>query len=334
MGKWCIWALAVACLCGMAVGAPAQKGVRLVKTEYKGWPSCYRMSNGQIELVATADVGPRVIRLGFAGGQNVFGEFADQVGKTGGDQWRIYGGHRLWHAPEAKPRTYWPDNSPIQAQERGSTLTLSQPTEGSTGIAKQMVVSMDVGRNRVVVLHRLRNDNLWAVELAPWALSMMTTKGLAIIPQAPYAPHEQSLLPVRPLVQWSYTDMADPRWRWGKRYLTLRQDPAATGPQKLGIGNQEHWAAYAVEGTLFIKTFRYQPGARYPDQGCSVEIFTNPEMLELETMGPLVTLAPGEAVEYREEWFLFQGVPVTNDDASLDALVLPRVQEALAAWGK
>jgi len=356
MRTWAAVGCLLCCFVLLAAGlAHAEKGVQVMKTAYGGWPNCYRMTNGQVELVATGDVGPRIIRLGFVGGDNVFGEFADQVGKRGGEEWRIYGGHRLWHAPEAKPRTYWPDNGPIQVQVQAGTLTLVQPTEGTTGIQKTtvvamtdtltlvqptegttgiqktMVVAMDADRNHVRVLHRLRNENLWALQLAPWALSMMAQRGLAIVPQPPFAPHPESLLPARPLVQWTYTDMSDPRWRWGTKYLTLRQDPAAKTPQKVGIGNREGWAAYALGQDLFIKTHAYQVGAAYPDFGCSVELFTNPEMLELETVGPLVTLGPGEAVEYVEHWFLFRGEAVANEDAAIDRLVLPRAREALAA---
>jgi hypothetical protein len=58
--------------------AAAFAAVKVEKTEYKGWPNCYRVSNGEIELIVTGDVGPRIIRFGFVGGQNLFKEFADQ----------------------------------------------------------------------------------------------------------------------------------------------------------------------------------------------------------------------------------------------------------------
>jgi hypothetical protein len=328
-------------VCGqeLAVPAPtnAEKGVQMVKTAYKGWSNCYRLTNGEIELIATGDVGPRVIRLGFVNEDNVFGEDRQQVGQTGGQQWRIYGGHRLWHAPEAKPRTYFPDNFPIQVKAGKNSLTLVQPTETTTGIQKIIELTMDVERNHVAVRHVLRNQNLWTVELAPWALTMMAQRGFAVIPQPPYVSHQEQLLPVRPLAQWAYLNMADPRWRWGKRYITLRQDPDAAEPQKLGVGNQENWVAYAVKDYLFIKTFRYHdaggapPGATYPDFGCSTEVFTNADMLELETLGPMTSLQPGAAVDYIEHWFLFKGAKVANDDAAIDAVVMPKVRAALEA---
>ncbi len=43
-------------------------------TEYRGWSNCHRVTNGRVELIATGDVGPRIIRFGFTGGANLFGE--------------------------------------------------------------------------------------------------------------------------------------------------------------------------------------------------------------------------------------------------------------------
>ena len=53
--------------------------MKVDKVEYKGWHNCYRVSNGEIEAIVTADVGPRIIRFGFVGGQNLFKEFAEQL---------------------------------------------------------------------------------------------------------------------------------------------------------------------------------------------------------------------------------------------------------------
>ena len=122
------------------LGAQAAE-VNMEKVEYGGWPNCVKLSNGKIELVITTDVGPRVIRLGFVGGQNLMREYASMLGKTGGDEWRIFGGHRLWHAPEAKPRTYSPDNGPVEYEWNGRTLRLTQPVEADTGIQKQMEIT-------------------------------------------------------------------------------------------------------------------------------------------------------------------------------------------------
>ena len=314
-----------------AVAAGAQ-GVTLEQVAYGGWPNCLKLSNGTIELIATTDVGPRVIRLGFVGGQNFFNEYESTLGKTGGDEWRIYGGHRFWHAPEAKPRTYALDNSPIDHTWDGAALRLIQPVEDSTRIQKEIEIRLDPDSPHVTVVHRHINRNLWAVRLAPWALSVMAKNGRAIYPQEPYRPHAEYLLPARPLVLWHYTDMTDPRWTWGKKYIQLRQDPNATNQQKFGFMNKQGWAAYALGGEVFIKRYAFDENAEYPDYGCNTECYTDPDMLEVETVGPLTELEPnGGPLEHVEHWFLFKAA-VDEDETALDETLGPLVRktEALA----
>jgi hypothetical protein len=291
--------------------------VTMEKTPYGGWPNCVRLTNGTVELIATTDVGPRIIRLAFAGGQNMFKEFPDMIGKTGGDEWRIYGGHRFWSAPEAKPRTYFPDNAPVVADWDGKTLTLTPPPEAVNGIQKQMAVTMDPS-GEVRVVHKMTNVSRWEIEVAPWALSVMAQGGMAILPQEKFIPHTEYLLPARPLALWHYTQMADPRWTWGNKFILLRQDPNATTPQKAGLLNKQGWAAYHLNGDLFVKRYQADDKGKYPDFGSNTELFTNADILEVETLGPLAKLAPdGGAVEHEEYWSLHK-VKITQDEASIE----------------
>jgi hypothetical protein len=302
--------------------------MRLQRIAYQGWRNCHRLANKEIELILTGDVGPRVIWFGFIGGANVFKEYEGMVGKTGGKTWRIYGGHRLWHAPEGDPRSYCPDNSPVTVTQAGKVVHVVQPTEKTTGIQKELDIHLCANRNHVRIVHRLRNTGPWPVELAPWALSVMAQGGTAIVPHPPRGSHPKDLLPVNTLTLWAYTDLSDPRWTWGNKYVLLRQDAQATKPQKIGASVPDGWAAYANAGNLFVKKFAYLPGAKYADHGCNFETFTNDEMLEVETLGPLVSLAPGATVEHEEHWFLFRDVPTPRNDADVDRQILPLVRRA------
>ena len=297
------------------------------RTKYGGWKNCIRLTNGKIELIATTDVGPRVIRLGFVGGRNLFKEYREQLGKTGGSKWRPYGGHRFWHAPEVDPRTYAPDNEKVDFKMRGGTLFLAQEVEPTTGIEKQLEISLDANKNHVRILHRMANRNAWAIEAAPWALSVMTTRGVAILPQEEYRPHPQYLLPARPLVLWHYTDMSDPRFTWGEKYIQLRQDPRAKTKNKLGMRNTLGWAAYALDGDVFIKRFPFDPAASYVDFGCNAECYTDPDIIEIESLGGLSRIEPGGCVEYVEHWYLFRA-DIPSDEKGIDARLLPLVGKA------
>ncbi len=298
------------------------------KIEYKGWPNCYRLSNKVVDLIVTTDVGPRVIRYGLVGQENEFKEYAETLGKTGGDEWQLYGGHRLWHSPEAKPRSYFPDNFLVKAESLSQGVRLIPPLETTTGIQKEIDITLSANDSHVTVRHRLRNKNLWAIELAPWALTVMAQGGKVIIPLPPRGSHEGELLATSLMAIWAYTDMADRRWTWGTKYIMLSQDPKASKPQKIGLMDTDGWMAYANHNHLFVKKFKYIQGATYPDFGCSVETFTNADMLEVETVAPLVKLEPDQMVEHVEHWFLFDGVASPANDADIDKNVLPKVNAA------
>ena len=141
----------------------------LKPVSYGGWPKCYCLSNGETELIVTTDVGPRVMRYGFVGGQNLFVEIPDQLGKTGEAWWAMRGGHRLWAAPEIKPDTYALDNSAVQATLHGGAITLLQPVEVETGLQKEISLEYEES-GAVKVTHRLSNRGKHTKRLAAWAL--------------------------------------------------------------------------------------------------------------------------------------------------------------------
>jgi hypothetical protein len=130
--------------------------------------------------------------------------------------------------------------------------------------------------------------------------------------------------PTNPLVMWAYTDFSDPRWKFTKKYLMLRQDPKNAVPQKTGSYNQNTFGAYLLGSDLFIKQYTPEAGKSYPDFGCSFETFTNGDFLELETVGPIRTVKQGETAEHTERWTLHRNVKISSwTDDEIDHVVLP-----------
>ncbi len=285
-------------------------------------PNCYRLSNGTVELVFTTDVGPRVVRYCLAGGENVLGECPEASVRTELGEWKPWGGHRLWAAPEASPRSYAPDNAPVEFEFDGErSVRLTPSVEAATGLRKELFIELDGEGSGVRLHHRITNRGLWEIEVAPWALTIMRGGGEAVIPQEPFGAHPEHLLPARRLVLWRYTDLSDARFRFGQRFLRLRSDAEHAAPQKIGVENKRGWAAYHVGGSLFVKRFAYEAGAAYPDDGCNNEVFTAGSFIELESLAPLTRLAPGATVEHEERWQLFDNFDAGEDDESLAAAV-------------
>lgn len=308
----------------------AAAAVKIEKINFKGWPNSYRMTNGEVELVITGDVGPRIIRYAFVGGQNLFKEYAEQIGKSGEKEWQIRGGHRLWVGPEVPPPspvTYALDNFPVHIEVKGDTIEATPPLEREAGLQKQIVVKLAASGSAVEVTHRITNKGLWTIELAPWALTVMAQGGVGIHGLPPRGTHPEMLAPTNPLVIWAFTDLSDPRWKFTSKYVTLRQDPKATKPQKIGSFNKDTFGAYSLNGELFIKRYQADPKKTYPDMGASFETFTNADMEEIETMGALTRLAPGETVEHVERWTLHKDVKIGSlTDEELDRVVAPLVK--------
>jgi len=304
----------------------ATAAVKVEKTNYKGWPNCYRISNGEVELIVTGDIGPRIMRYAFVGGQNIFKEFTADLGKSGEAAWVARGGHRIWAAPEDAVRTYAPDNAPVRIEIKGDVLEATEPVEPLTGLEKQIVVKLSQGSG-VEVLHRIKNAGKHPLDLAPWALTMMAPGGVGIHGFPPRGKHPEVLYPTNPLVMWAFSNLSDHRWRFTRKYLMLHQDPAATEPTKLGSFNKNTWSAYALGGELFIKRYDAEDSPKnYPDFGCSFETFTNADFLEMETLGPLQRLKPGASLQHVEHWTLHKNVKLRNfTDEELDRVVLPLV---------
>ncbi|HTT63172.1 MAG TPA: hypothetical protein VMG35_15060 [Bryobacteraceae bacterium] len=303
----------------------AAAAVKIEKTNYKGWPNSYRITNGEVELIVTSDIGPRIMRYAFVGGQNFFKEFAETLGKSGEPAWVLRGGHRIWAAPEDAVRTYAPDNGPVHIEIKDGVLTATEPVEPLTGLEKQITVKLSPHGTGVEVLHRIRNAGNHPLDLAPWALTMMAQGGVGIHGFPPRGKHPQVLYPTNPLVMWAFSNLSDHRWRFTRKYLMLHQDPSNADPQKLGSFNKNTWAAYALNSGLFIKRYDAQDSPKnYPDFGCSFETFTNADFLEMETLGPLQHVKPGASVEHVEHWTLHKNVRLRDfNDDELDRVVLP-----------
>jgi hypothetical protein len=159
----------------------------------------------------------------------------------------------------------------------------------------------------------------------------MAPGGVEIIPQPPHRNHPlhpknarspADFAPSQELILWPYFDFTDSRWTFGSRYIFLRQD-VKKGPTKIGLAHRQGWVAYLNQGNLFVKRIGYVEGATYPDMGTSYQTFSNEDMLEMETVGVLTTLQPGQSAELSESWHLFTDMPALTTEAEVDQHILP-----------
>jgi hypothetical protein len=328
-------------LCWPCAGAAEKGGVSVETVPSQGWKTNLRLHNEDAELLITLEVGPRILSYRLSDGKNVFKEYPDQLGKTGESDWMIRGGHRLSVAPEDPKRSFVPDNGAVTwkvlDRARGLVRLTAEPDEVH-GLQKEMDVELAAAGSRVKVIHRIKNIGSKPQELSPWAVTVLAPGGVEIIPQPPrkpYPPDPRKALsaadyaPQQSLVLWPYFSFHNQGWNFGPKYITLwpstTRQGAKYGPTKLGMAHRLSWVAYLNAGTLFVKRFEYEEGKTYPDNGCNLETFANPDMLDIESLGPLVKLSPGNTIEHAEIWDLVSGVGSYVHQFEIDKVVLSKI---------
>ncbi len=267
-----------------------------------------RLTDGIVELTVATAYGPRVVGFSLAGGTNVFAELGNLgIDLPDGRTYTLRGGHRLWVAPEVPELTYVPDDHPVAVESSPGRISLQATDNGETGIDKTIEMSVDAGI--VTVTHTLRNRLAEVIGVAPWAITQLQPGGTAILP-LPLDPVDQyGLQPNSSVVLWPYTGTADNPFVMKDRLLLL--DAARRTQTKVGIALHRGWLAYSRDGLVFVKRSSHQPDGRYLDMGASGQCYSNPDFLELESLGEQTQLAQGESVTHIETWELHSIDPRT-----------------------
>ena len=280
---------------------------------YAGWKRNLRIQGATTELVITLDIGPRIIRYAFPDAKNVFVEIPGQMGKSGEKEWMIRGGHRFWSAPEGD-HSYEADNSPVNWKKLGEdAIEIAQPSSSAFGLQKTLQV--ELLKDEVVrVTHLLTNTGAKVQDVTPWALSVMAPGGTALIPQPPLDLHPsefpegrvtrtEDFLPNREMVLWPFTNLTDGPYAFSENFLRFSYRPKMPAT-KLGLKIPAGWVAYQNGESVFAKYIPFDPASPYPDRGCNCELFTNNDILEVESLAPSLPLEPGATRKHVEYWTL------------------------------
>lgn len=276
---------------------------------------------GPMVLEVVLDAGPRILGCRRPDGPSPFARLPGEVIEhpTVGT-FAFIGGHRLWRAPEVPATTYRPDARPVRLEELDGGLVVTGHPD-----ADGLVPALEVraAGEHLVVDHVLHHTGTTPVRCAPWAITQLAVGGTAVVPLADEPVDVDAVQPNRALVLWPYTDPADPE-------LDLRRDEVRvhsssdSAKAKVGTANRRGWLAYAVDGELFVKwATPHDDGADHVDFGATAQCYRDDRFLELETLGPLVTLRPGATVRHRETWWLTPLADRRLDDVLADLPTIP-----------
>lgn len=292
--------------------------MKMKKITFQGWKNCIELTHGDFRLVVTTEVGPRIVGAFLGKGENLLYLDKKLLGTSNQKVWTNYGGHRIWHAPEDSVRSYCPDSRKVvMAELRDGGVAFMAPREELTGIVKTINIYPE-GDNSFRIEHQIRNEGLWDIEAAAWGITQLMPGGTAILPMNHGA---EGLVPNRSVNFWPYAKPSDPRFVYGNEFVLVKQT-AKGAPTKIGLNSSEGWCAYVNKSTVFIKQYQYFDENEYPDLGSSIEVYTEGGYLELETLGPLAILEPGDEVTHCEYWTAaeVEPMPLNGDEDVINML--------------
>ena len=272
---------------------------------------------GPVGISVATNAGPRILSYTVPGGPEFFASLPDSgIELPEAKFFRFLGGHRLWRSPEVPSITYQPDDFDVTLKEAIDGVDLIGQPDGD-GVIRQISVRQE--GVYTVVRHQLVNNGRQVVRTAPWAITQMTLGGTAVLPQTRAPVDEDGVLPNRSLILWPYTDLGAPEFSFGGSGIIVA---GSENPVKAKIGqpNRRGWMAYILGTHIFIKWSKvHDDNAAYPDLGASSQCYRDDRFLELESVGPVAALHPGQQTTLTEIWRII-GVDGRPLDSILDAL--------------
>ena len=276
---------------------------------YHGWPDSLRMRNAEIEVVVVPAIG-RVMSLRFLDGENVLWEdrtLDGQAGDPSGKQWVNFGGDKSWPSPEAEWKNYtghskWMpppgfDGLPAKVQIENRTVVLTSPVDRYYGV--RVVRHIDLSRTTSVMTIRTTYER---VSGSPSKIGIWVITQLAD-PEAVFLPIPASS--IFPSGHFVFRDTPWPHLNANRGLIRVTRDQKVN--HKLGSdADRMLWVGQTV---MCLVESRRTSGAEYPDRGASAEVYTNADpktYVELETLGPLATLRPGDRIQQTNTYTLIR----------------------------
>lgn len=264
------------------------------------WGKVLMLTTDYAEVGVALEFGIRVVHLSCPGMENLFYEQDPDLsdGNATPQGWKLYGGHRIWLAPESD-QSYYPDNDPVSYTVDGNSVLVEQKTDPWTGMKK--LLKINFWDDSITLENIFINDTDAVVEGASWSINSLDGGGAAKIDFVGSDPGDCT--PRRVISLWADTTVQDPRLRFTRDSLTATHMPIADY-LKLGLYCNPGKAVFENKGQRFTLTFGAGGIENHTDNGCNFELFMAKEFMELEILGVKRTLQPGEAASHTETWVL------------------------------
>ncbi len=257
------------------------------------------LSDGTTELAATLDMGLRLVHLSLCGMENLYyrqpADLSDGVSTPQG--WRLLGGHRFWLAPESDA-SYYPESNPVAYTLHENGATLTQCVDAWLGVEKSIRLDF-LPDGAILVTQQAKNVTDTPITCALWGVNTLRG-GTGTVE---FSAEPGGYNPRRMVSLWGQTNLGDARVRFTHDRLTVTCAPS---PDyfKIGLYSATGRIVHENLGQRFVIQAQTPAMAQCADGGANVEVFLHQRFMELETLGPVCTIAPGGSERVQETWRL------------------------------
>jgi len=285
----------------------------LIRTNYHGWTNSLLISNGRVEAIVVPAIG-RVMQFRLTGDEDgPFWENRQLDGKTpdpDSTEWGNFGGDKSWPAPQTDwdkvtPRAWPPpvafDSMPVEARVDGFVVTLVSAVDPHYGIRAYRRIELDLDRPVMTVTTTYEKVSGQPLKVAVWVITQLKDPAVAC-----------ASLPEFERIREGYYRQSDElpvNLRVDNGLLSLTRDPKAAHK----IGTDATGLIWVGEAKVLKIDAPYRILGDYPDNGCSAEIYTNPDPLayvELEMLGTLRKMIVGDKVRHSSTYTLLRRTEV------------------------
>lgn len=266
--------------------------VNIEETRHREF-SAIKLSSPYIELELLPEINRIMSLRALPDGENLLWESRS----TRYYPWINYGGSKVWPAPQSSWRYIWPPRRDIEQKGglceigKDGSLLLKTPLARSSGVRFERKIELFPDRPGLRLTETIINESSLARKLSAWEVSQIKPKGLIILPLSKKSEMKMDYGTVPPHAMLS-------------SFLFIRDDMYK---RKLSIRSEYGISAYFYKGTLLVRRELNVPvKGNYPDGDGNVEIFCGNGYIEMEGMGEIRALKPGERRSFTHEWYLFK----------------------------
>ena len=309
--------------------------VTVEEFDFYGWDGV-RLSNGIIDAICVPEIGGRLMQFSLGPRDYLFMNpellgkrftFEEHAGDGTILGWKNYGGAKTWPAPQGwDGEGQWPGPpDPVldsgryafetNQEESAAAVLITSPPDERSGLRIRRLLRVDDASSRLKLDLSFENISERTIRWSIWDVAQM----LCSTADGQLNDDCWLYIPTDPARERPYEIMFGEDNR--QYQLDAETDLLAVQYQgivgKIGVHSPAGWIAFADRRAAYVlcMQFPYEPDAEYPDNGATVECWTESPgapspipirspgyILEAEVLSPLLTLRPLEIKMTQVTW--------------------------------